>query len=187
MVLLVAGLLLWSLVHLSPALKPSLRSNLVQSIGEGPYKGLFAVVIIGALYLMIQGWKSIEPTVYYQIGHPAVLGILQLLVIIGLVLFFSSRYPNRIKRTIRHPQLTGVKIWATAHLIMNGDSRSLVLFGGILAWAVLEVIFINRRQREWVKPAPAKLGIELTGLVISLLVIGLIVHFHQYLAGVKII
>ena len=53
---------------------------------------------------------------------------------------------------MRHPQLTAVKIWAVAHLLVNGDLASLVLFGGLLAWAVVEVIVINRSE-VWVRPA----------------------------------
>ena len=32
--------------------------------------------------------------------------------------------------------LVGVKTWAVAHLISNGDLGSIVLFGSFLAWAV---------------------------------------------------
>ena len=187
MILLIIGLALWAGVHISKALAPNVRAQLINKMGLGPYKGLFALLVIAALLLMIQGWKHTDPVSLYHISHPALLGVLQLIALIGLLLFFSARYPNRVKRIIRHPQLTGLKIWATAHILMNGDSRALLLFGGLLAWAVVEVILINKRDGAWQKPAPAKLSTELTGLVISLVVIGLIVHFHEYLAGVRIL
>jgi uncharacterized membrane protein len=51
-----------------------------------------------------------------------------------------------VRRRIRHPQLTGVKIWTLAHLLVNGDLASIVLFGGLLGWAVIAVIGTNRRD-----------------------------------------
>ena len=36
-----------------------------------------------------------------------------------------------IMRVTRHPFLNGVAVWAVAHLLVNGDSASLVLFGGL--------------------------------------------------------
>jgi len=38
-------------------------------------------------------------------------------------------------------------------LLVNGDLASVLLFGGMLIWAVLSVILINRSQ-EWVRPEP---------------------------------
>ena len=39
-------------------------------------------------------------------------------------------------RVLKHPMLVGVKLWAVAHLIANGDLGSIILFGSVLAWAV---------------------------------------------------
>ncbi|WP_273508737.1 NnrU family protein, partial [Planktotalea frisia] len=52
---------------------------------------------------------------------------------------------------MRHPQLVAVKIWAIAHLMVNGDLASIILFGGMLVWAVASVLLINRSE-EWVRP-----------------------------------
>jgi uncharacterized membrane protein len=41
--------------------------------------------------------------------------------------------------------LVGVKTWAVAHLISNGDLGSIVLFGSVLAWAVYDRITLKRR------------------------------------------
>jgi uncharacterized membrane protein len=38
-----------------------------------------------------------------------------------------------------------VKIWATAHLLANGDLGSILLFGSFLAWAVAARISAKRR------------------------------------------
>jgi uncharacterized membrane protein len=41
--------------------------------------------------------------------------------------------------------LVGIKLWALAHLIANGDLGSIILFGAVLAWAVYDRITLKRR------------------------------------------
>jgi len=65
MTLLIAGVLLWSIAHLFPAVAPGARANLAGKLGAGPYKGLFALDIILALALIIFGWKAATPTAVY--------------------------------------------------------------------------------------------------------------------------
>ena len=91
-----------------------------------------------------------------------------------------------IKQILRHPQLTGVLIWAAAHLMMNGDSRSLVLFGGLGSWALLEIIFINRRDGAWVKPEVPGIGQEIKILAISLVAFLALMFGHPWFAGVAV-
>ena len=109
-----------------------------------------------------------------------------LLVLLGFILFVASGQPTRIKQYLRHPQLTGLILWAAAHLLMNGDSRSLVLFGGLGLWAILEIVFINRRDGEWVKPEVPALAQDIKILVISVVVYVAVAFAHPWLAGVAI-
>lgn len=188
MILLIAGLLLWSVVHLMPSVAPNIKKCTIEKIGLGPYKGIFSLLILSSLALIIVGWRSAEPAFLYDIASShAIRGILMLLVIIGLLMFFSAKYPNRLKNVIRHPQLTGLKIWALAHLLLNGDTRSVWLFGVLLAWAVLEVIFINKRDGKKPIHVETTMATQAIGLTISLVVVGLIIYFHQYIAGVALI
>ena len=82
--------------------------------------------------------------------------------------------------------MTAVAVWAFAHLLLNGDSRSMILFGGMGIWAVLEMVLINRRDGEWVKPEAASWAREIRGLVISIVVMVVVVMLHPYIAGVAI-
>ena len=88
---------------------------------------------------------------------------------------------TRITRAIRHPQLTAVKTWAVAHLLVNGDLASVVLFGGILAWAVVEVILINRAEPRGPLPELAPIGKEIGAVVGALVVTGAIMLVHIWL------
>ena len=87
---------------------------------------------------------------------------------------------------MRHPQLTGVSIWAFAHLLMNGDSRSVALFGTMLVWAMLSIALINRRDGEWVKQPVPGWAREFRGLAISLVIFVVFVAIHPYITGMPI-
>jgi uncharacterized membrane protein len=185
MTLLITGLLVWSLVHFIPSLAPPLKLKMISQFGKNGYKLIFALLIFSSLALIVFGWRSSIPSHLYLL--PAFTKhIAMLLVVFAFILFGASNYPTRIKNFIRHPQLTGVIVWAFAHLMLNGDSRSVLLFGGMGLWAILEIIFINRREGQWVKQAVPGWGREIRGLVISLVVVVVVVMLHPYIAGVSI-
>ncbi len=184
MILLGLGVLLWSGVHLIRGMAPSMRDNLVATIGEGPYKGLFSLALLASIGLMVAGWRSATPDLLYlppAWGRTAALP----LMLVALILFAASGVPTNIKRFLRHPQLTGVATWSVAHLLANGDSRSVILFAGIGMWALLEMPLINRRNQPWQAPPALPLSAEIKPLVGGL--VGYIVLFlaHPYLFGVS--
>jgi uncharacterized membrane protein len=51
-----------------------------------------------------------------------------------------------IVRVTRHPFLAGVAIWAFAHLLVNGDTASIVLFGTLLSLALLGPRLIDAKR-----------------------------------------
>ncbi len=185
MVLMLAGLILWSVVHLYPAVAPGHRETLIKGMGENKYKGLFALLLVLSVVLIVFGWRNTSPTFLYLLP-PATKHAAMLLIVIGFILFGSSQYPSRIKRIVRHPQLTGVALWACAHLMLNGDTRSVLLFGWLAVWAIIEIILINRRDGAWVKPQAPTWGREIRGLVISLVIVAVVVFIHPYIAGVPV-
>jgi uncharacterized membrane protein len=184
MIWLLLGVVLWSATHLSKSLAVSLRQSLTSRLGEDRYKGLFSVLIIASLVLIVLGWRSTTPSTIYL---PALWGrhVSMLLMLMAVVLFAASGMGSNINRVLRHPQLTGVITWSIAHLLANGDSRSLVLFGGIGVWALLEIVFINRRDGAWKKPTPKPLSADVrvaAGGIIGYVIIYLV---HPYLFGVS--
>ncbi len=184
MSLLISGVIIWSLAHLSPCLFPDTRYRLQKKLGENPYRGLFSLVILGSLVLIVFGWKSAIPTAVY--APPLASGpATSALILIGFVLFFSSQVPGNIKRFIRHPQMTGTLLWGVAHLLTNGDSRSVTLFGSLTIWAVLEVLMINRRDGDWQKPGPAAISYDVISVVIGLVTFAAVLYFHTTLFGVS--
>ena len=63
-----------------------------------------------------------------------------LLVLAGLILLVSSMIPSNTQRIVVHPQLIGVALWAVGHLLVNGDLASVILFGGFLLFALVNLV-----------------------------------------------
>lgn len=173
-IVLIAGVLLWSGAHLFKRLAPTRRG----AMGDAA-KGGVAVAVILAVVLMWWGYRNAYGAFFWG-RHPATVGINNLLMLLSVYLFAASGMQTRITRVIRHPQLTAVKAWAVAHLLVNGDLESIVLFGGLLAWAVVSVILINRAEPRPAPPEPAPLGKEIGAVVGTLVVYALISWVHYW-------
>jgi uncharacterized membrane protein len=179
---LTLGVLLWGLTHLIPAAFPAVKKSLVVRLGENPYKGIFTLLMALAIYLIISGWKAAIPESIYL---PPAWGrhATALLMLIGFVLFFAPYPSNNIKRALRHPQLTGVACWGVGHLLANGEARSIVLFGGLALWAIIEILLINRRDGAWTRPAPVARKNDFILLSAGLGAYVVVAAAHQWLFG----
>lgn len=183
MIWLTLGVTLWSAVHFIQTLARPLRKSLIDSLGAGPYQLAFSLVVLISIALMVIGWRSTpEVTLYQLTGWSGPVGFL--LMIIAFVLFGASHSKTAIKRLIRHPQLTAMIIWSFAHLLMNGSTRSLVLFGGLGLWALIEIPLINIRDGTYTQPESPGRKIELKGLAISAVIFVVALLLHPYFAGV---
>ena len=183
MTLIVLGLLLWWGAHLWKRVAPASRARW----GE-PGKGLVTILLLAGVLLMVIGfrgseWLGIDGAEFVELWYPPrfLVHVNNLLMAFAVYLFAASGMKTRITRVIRHPQLTAVKTWAVAHLLVNGDLASVVLFGGMLAWAVVEVILINRAEPRPVPPAPAPLGREIGAAVGAVVVLVAIMLVHNWL------
>jgi len=177
------GILLFCSLHLYPMICANCRQSITQKIGEKPFKGIFSILAVLSIAIIVYGWRSSEPGFIYTPPEwgPAVTKILMLPM---LFLFLSF---GNIKRFIRHPQLTSILLWAGAHLLSNGDSRSLVLFSSLIGWALLAMYFLNRRDGPWQKPDPSPIFTDIKAAVGTLLVYALITYCHIYISGVSLI
>ena len=173
--LLLAGIALWTGAHVFKRVAPDRRA----AMGDAG-RGFASVGIIAGLVLMIIGYRWSDGAFFWG-RSPAMVGINNLLLLFSVYLFAASGMKTAITARIRHPQLTAVKIWALAHLLVNGDVPSFVLFGGLLAWAVWEVILINR-QTEWQRPVgPFPVRKEIMAVVGTLVVYGAVAVAHMWL------
>lgn len=176
MVWLVIGVLLWAYSHLMKRVTPGFRARL----GDGPGKGLAAVLSLLAIWAMVQGYRSAEFIPLWE--PPDVLRHVNNLLMVVAVVLVNLGYSRGVMRSwLRHPMLTAVKTWALAHLLVNGDLASVVLFGGLLAWAVVDVILINRMEPGWQRPAKGPVVNDVIYLAASAVLLGAIAWVHGWL------
>jgi len=175
MILLILGLALWSVVHFWKRFAPAHRAG----FGEKG-KGIVAIGSVIAIVLMVIGYRAAEGTVYWG-RSSAMTGINNLLMVFAFYLFASSGAKTRITKAIRHPQLTAVVVWGVAHLLVNGDTPSFVLFGGLIIWAFAEMVVINRANgpRGPYHAVPVKK--EITAVIATLVVTALVSAVHIWL------
>jgi len=176
MIYLIAGLILWSGVHFWKRLDPAGRAKM----GDKG-KGVVALGVVLGVVAMVIGYRVAEGTVYWG-RTPAMTGINNLLMVFAIYLFAASGAKTRITKVIRHPQLTAVVVWAAAHLLVNGDTPSFVLFGGLAAWAIAEMIVISRAQGPRAPYHAVPIKKEVTA-VIATVVVTLIVSTIHILLG----
>ena len=146
MLILMLGVALWWLPHLWKRMAPDHRA----SFGDKG-KGIVAAVLVASVLLIIIGYRMADGPVWWG-PAPALKGINNLMVLVAVYLFAAAGMKTRITSRMRHPQLTGFALWAAAHLLVNGDLPSFVLFGGLLVWALLEMSVISRDQPHWAPP-----------------------------------
>ena len=183
MTLLVIGIALFAGLHLIKSLAPSLRADLQKRLGESGYKGVLSLLLLASIALIVFGWRSATPQFVYMPSPALRLPALGLMLLAFFMLVVSHR-PSRLRRLVRHPQLTAVALWAVAHLLLNGSSRALLLFGAMAVWAVVEILAINRRDGAWIKAEAPPPGTDIANLVVTAVVVAVFVYVHPWLAGV---
>jgi uncharacterized membrane protein len=185
---LVGGLILFPGFHGLSRWR-SLRAALARRLGENGYKGLYSLISLAGLVLVVYGYGHYRDAGMIPVWTPP-RGMAHLaisLVWLALIFLFAAKLPGKIRSTLRHPMLAGVKLWALAHLLVNGDLGSILLFGTFLLWAVLARIAIKRSGA----PNPAPSGWVLNDvwaiLIGTGLTIALVLWLHQRLIGVAIL
>ncbi|WP_291477400.1 NnrU family protein [Acidovorax sp.] len=145
---LILGLVLFLGVHSVRIVADGWRTQMRARLGEGAWKGLYSVASVVGLVLVVWGYGLArqQPVVLWNppvgMRHAA-----SLLTLIAFVLLAAAYVPrNALKARLHHPMVLGVKVWALAHLLSNGNLADVVLFGAFLLWAVLD--FRAARQRD---------------------------------------
>ena len=178
--LLIAGLVLWSIAHFFKRLAPQMRKGMNTKLGEGPSKGIMSLLILGSIVLMVIGFRAAPVDITYDTpswGKHANNALM--LVSVALLGMGSSK--GRARTWLRHPMLVGVIVWSGAHLLVNGDVASVVLFGGMAIWAVAEILLINAQEGKWQRPEAGPAKGDIKWLVISAVVFSVIAGLHIWI------
>ena len=149
MTYLILGLVIFLGVHSVRIVADDWRTQTRSRIGELPWKGIYSVASLVGLGLIVWGF-GLARQQPMQLWSPPVgmRHLASLLTLIAFVLLAAAYVPgNGIKARLHHPMVLGVKAWALAHLVANGNLAHIVLFGSFLAWAVFNFVAARRRDR----------------------------------------
>ena len=190
MEVLVVGLLIFLGVHCVRMLAPEWRSKMVQEWGEIPWKAAYAAASLLGFVLICWGFGlARQQPVWLWVPPAATRHLAVLLMLASWILLTAAYVPgNSIKARLHHPMLLGVKVWAMAHLLANGNLAHLLLFGSFLAWSIVCFVSARRRDRAaaTVYPAGRLVPTVVTVVVAVLIWAGFAMRLHGMLIGVRV-
>jgi uncharacterized membrane protein len=190
LLVMIIGLVLFLGVH-ALTTQRALRAQFIASMGEGGYKIGYAVASLAGLVLIVRGFAHYRADGMMVVWSPPTLlrHLNVALMLPAVILVVASYIRGRIYTAVKHPMLSGVKLWAFGHLLAIGDLGGIILFGSFLAWAVFDRISLKHRADAGAPPIPVG---GVTNDVIAV-VVGIIAYlalafaFHPVVIGVPVI
>jgi uncharacterized membrane protein len=154
-VYLIAGLALFLGVHSVSIVSYRWRDQMAERLGNARWRMLYALVSAIGLALIFYGYGQARtmPVILY-VPPLWVRDTMIMLMPFVFPLVFAAYFPGLIGMIVKHPMLAGVKLWATLHLTVNGSLADVLLFGLVLAWAVIDRISLKRRPARPIHTAP---------------------------------
>jgi len=182
MILLALGVLLTALMHLVAAV-PAMKSRLKARVGEKAYGPVFGLASLIGIAIIVLGWRMSEFVPVYDPPewgrHANYLLTLIAFVCLGIFIFRGS-----LRQKLRFPMALAAIFWAVGHLLANGDLRSLILFGGFLAYALAHLAI---GLANGVRPLPdVRAGHDLLSVLIGIALYGVMAQLHGALIGVPV-
>jgi uncharacterized membrane protein len=184
MTMLIAGLILFFGMHVVPMF-PELKGSLQSRFGEMPFKGIYSLISLSGFALILLGMSRAE---FRPVFSPPSWSawVAGLAMPVAFCLLVAAYAPNNFRRVIRNPMLSGVLVWALAHLLANGDLASTLLFGSFGLYAIVDIISVNRRSPAET-PARQPVARDVLVLVIGFATFWVVRYFHAELFGVPVI
>jgi uncharacterized membrane protein len=190
LLVMILGLVLFFGVH-TLTTQRKLRAGVIASTGEGGYKVGYALVSLVGLALIVWGFARYRATGWIDVWYPPVAfkHVTVALMLPAVILVVASYIRGRIYTTLKHPMLAGIKLWAAAHLLANGDLGSIILFGSFLGWAVFDRISLKHRTDGGAPPIPVSgPGNDLIAVAVGLVAyLALAFAFHPVVIGVPVV
>lgn len=181
MILLIAAVGFFGGLHLVPAF-PNLKAKIKNALRRsyGPVYGFASIV---GLCLVIAAFRGAERVDIYEPpswGRHA--NFLLTLIAFCLIGIFLSR--GSWRNVLRYPMGLAVGFWGAGHLLANGDSASLVLFGGLIIAAAFQAYFSMRNVTY--APTEERNGHNLFSLLVGLALYALFAQLHGVVIGVPV-
>jgi uncharacterized membrane protein len=190
LLVMILGLVLFLGVH-TVTTQRDLRARLIGSFGDGGYKIGYALVSLLGLVLIIWGFAYYRATGWIDVWYPpkALKHVTVALMLPAVILVVASYIRGRIYTALNHPMLAGIKLWAAAHLLANGDLGSIILFGSFLGWAVFDRISLKHRADSGAPPIPVGgIGNDAIAVAVGIVAyLALAFAFHPVVIGVPVV
>lgn len=188
MLFLILGLVLFLGIHSVSIVAEEWRDRTMKRMGENAWKGTYSLISLAGFVLIVWGYGEARMDSVLLYSPPAWLRHVGMLVLLPVFPLLVSVYlPGRIKRGAKHPLLLATKLWAFAHLLMNGMLADLLLFGGFLIWAVADRLSMKRRTQ---RPLPSLPESKINDVIVVVVGIGIYFVFvkwlHAALIGIPI-
>jgi uncharacterized membrane protein len=187
--LLLVGLVLFFAVHSVSIVNEPWRDGMVAKMGDIPWKVLYTVISIVGIVLIVKGYGQarLDPIVLYT--PPSWMRHLAMLLLLPVFpLFLAAYFPGRIKSAAKHPMLLATKIWATAHLLVNGTLADVFLFGAFLAWAVADRISMKHRAQ---RPLPGPPASKVNDIIVVggglFVYVAFVLWLHGWVTGIPLV
>ncbi len=179
--LLLFAVALFAVIHLIPAFPP-LKARFRDKLGKA-YGMLFAIGSTLSLVLIVLGWQMADRS---QIYDPPTWGFAANLAFsfVAFLLIGVFLFRGKARQLLRLPLAMAVVLWATGHLLANGDQASLILFGGLLAYAAAHLI---AGFTQGFRPSPeVRTGHDAIALFVGVALYGVMIQMHQHIIGVAL-
>ena len=189
MSVLILGLVIFLGTHSVRIYADDWRELQIARLGEITWKGLFSLVSLVGLTLIAVGFAQAKSAPIVLWFPPIELRHLAgLITLLSFVLLVAAYLPGtRIKAKLGHPMVVGIKGWALAHLLANGNLADVLLFGSFLVWGVLDFSSARRRDRATATVYPAgTLNRDVTAVVLGLIAWAVFAFYlHGWLFNVR--
>jgi len=190
MAVLLLGLALFLGGHLFTTQRAA-RAGMIAKLGENGYKGVYSIIAAVGFVLIIYGFGLYRNAGMIPVWSPPA-GMKHAALLLMLPAFILLAVPKAcwLRDKTKHPMMLAIKIWATAHLLSNGDLGGMILFGSFLAWGVISRIAVKKREAiEGAPPRDHEFGrADGIAIFLGLVVYGVFAYWlHPLLIGVPVV
>lgn len=185
MTMLIIGLVLFFIPHSVAIVAPHWRERMKLHMGDRSWKSLYGVLSLIGFVLIVVGFGHARQAPIVLWVSPAWLRHVTFLLMVPVFpLIFAAYLPGRIQAKMKHPMLAAIKLWAAAHLLVNGTLADVVLFGSFLVWAVIDRVSLKSRLPARVSAlSPSRLN-DVIAVILGVIVYLLFVFkLHELLIG----
>jgi uncharacterized membrane protein len=182
MILLGLGVVLFAACYLTLAV-PQANDALRRRFGKA-YAASFGLLSLIPLALIILGWRM-SPVVPVYDPPPSGRIATFILVLVAFLCLGIFLFRGSFRQRLRFPLAWAVVFWSAGHLFANGDRASVVLFGGMLVYALAH---LGLGMANGIRPSPVlRQGHDVLSIVVGTALYGIAAQMHPLFTGVPVV